>query len=63
MALWWVPVGHEPTVEEAKAKLTLLERLGPGRRTLSRSSSRLRRPSGGRCGACFLTSARERWLA
>ena len=29
MALWWVPVGHEPTVEEAKAKLTLLERLGP----------------------------------
>ena len=29
MALWWVPVGHVPTVEEAKAKLTLLERLGP----------------------------------
>lgn len=29
MALWWVPVGHIPTVEEAKEKLALLERLGP----------------------------------
>lgn len=29
MALWWVPVGHEPTVEEAKARLALLEKLGP----------------------------------
>lgn len=29
MALWWVPMGHEPTVEEAKAKLALLEKLGP----------------------------------
>lgn len=29
MALWWVPVGHVPTVEEAKAKLALLEKLGP----------------------------------
>ncbi len=29
MALWWVPAGHEPTVEEAKEKLALLEKLGP----------------------------------
>jgi hypothetical protein len=29
MCLWWVPVGHQPTVEEAMAKLELLERLGP----------------------------------
>jgi hypothetical protein len=29
MALWWVPAGHVPTVEEATARLALLERLGP----------------------------------
>lgn len=29
MALWWVPVGHAPTVAEAKAKLALLELSGP----------------------------------
>lgn len=29
MALWWVPAGHVPSVEEAKEKLALLERLGP----------------------------------
>ena len=29
MVLWWVPAGHETTVEEPKAKLELLERLGP----------------------------------
>jgi hypothetical protein len=29
MCLWWVPVGHTPTVEEGMAKLELLERLGP----------------------------------
>jgi hypothetical protein len=27
--LWWVPVGHTPSVEEGMAKLELLERLGP----------------------------------
>ncbi|WP_022951149.1 DUF3291 domain-containing protein [Leucothrix mucor] len=27
--LWWVPVGHIPTVEEAKAKLQHLEDNGP----------------------------------
>lgn len=29
MALWWVPVGHEPTVEEALEKLALLKANGP----------------------------------
>jgi heme-degrading monooxygenase HmoA len=29
MALWWVPAGTLPTVEEAKERLALLERLGP----------------------------------
>ncbi|MEO0974348.1 MAG: DUF3291 domain-containing protein [Pseudomonadota bacterium] len=28
-ALWWVPVGHEPTVEEGIAKLWHLDRFGP----------------------------------
>lgn len=29
MVLWWVPVGHRPTIDEAKAKLALLEANGP----------------------------------
>ncbi|MBI1358689.1 MAG: DUF3291 domain-containing protein [Alphaproteobacteria bacterium] len=29
MALWWVPAGTLPTLEDAKAKLDLLARLGP----------------------------------
>ena len=29
MALWWVPVGDEPTVEEALEKLALLKAHGP----------------------------------
>jgi hypothetical protein len=29
MVLWWIPAGHIPTVEEAKAKLDYLERCGP----------------------------------
>lgn len=29
MALWWVPVGHTPTIEEGLAKVDLIERLGP----------------------------------
>ncbi|MES1203608.1 MAG: DUF3291 domain-containing protein [Pseudomonadota bacterium] len=29
LALWWVPIGHTPTPEEAKAKLDLMARLGP----------------------------------
>ena len=28
MALWWVPAGHIPTVEEAKARLALLQEHG-----------------------------------
>jgi Domain of unknown function (DUF3291) len=31
MVLWWVPQGHEPTVAEAVAKLTLLREHGPSR--------------------------------
>lgn len=29
MALWWVPTGHLPSLQEAKDKLALLEQLGP----------------------------------
>jgi heme-degrading monooxygenase HmoA len=29
MALWWVPAGTTPTVEDAKQKLALLEQHGP----------------------------------
>jgi hypothetical protein len=29
MALWWVPAGHRPTVEEGWAKIQTLRRLGP----------------------------------
>lgn len=29
MALWWVPAGHEPTVEEALEKLALIKAHGP----------------------------------
>ncbi len=30
LALWWVAAGHVPTVEEAKVRLELLRRHGPG---------------------------------
>ena len=29
IALWWVPVGHTPTVEEGWGKIETLRRLGP----------------------------------
>ena len=29
LALWWVPVGHRPTVGEARDRLELLRRNGP----------------------------------
>ena len=29
MALWWIPADSLPTIEDAKARLELLERLGP----------------------------------
>ena len=29
VALWWIPVGHVPTMEEAKARLTRLDDRGP----------------------------------
>ena len=30
LALWWIAAGHEPSVAEAKARLTLLQDQGPG---------------------------------
>ncbi len=27
--LWWVPVGHVPTIQEGKEKLALLQERGP----------------------------------
>ena len=29
LALWWIPAGHIPTIDEAKARLASLERDGP----------------------------------
>jgi hypothetical protein len=29
MALWWIPAGHRPTIEEAKERLAALDREGP----------------------------------
>ena len=29
MALWWIPAGHLPSVDEAKQRLASLERYGP----------------------------------
>ena len=29
VALWWVPAGHRPTVDEAKDRLALIDRVGP----------------------------------
>ena len=34
-ALWWIPAGHTPTVEEAKAKLEQLQSNGPGPKAFS----------------------------
>ncbi len=30
LVLWWIPEGHEPTVEEARERLESLRRNGPG---------------------------------
>ncbi|WP_086932401.1 DUF3291 domain-containing protein [Agarilytica rhodophyticola] len=30
-ALWWIPAGHIPTVEEGREKLEILQRQGPSR--------------------------------
>ncbi|MCI5046537.1 MAG: DUF3291 domain-containing protein [Aquisalinus sp.] len=30
MALWWVPQGHQPSVEEGMLKLDLIDRTGTG---------------------------------
>jgi Domain of unknown function (DUF3291) len=29
LALWWIPAGHVPTIDEAKARLAQLDREGP----------------------------------
>src|SRR5258707_1097692 len=29
LALWWIPVGHIPTIDEAKARLASIEQNGP----------------------------------
>jgi heme-degrading monooxygenase HmoA len=29
MALWWIPAGHVPSIEEAKQRLAAIERHGP----------------------------------
>lgn len=29
LALWWVPAGHRPSIDEAKARLARLDREGP----------------------------------
>jgi hypothetical protein len=31
LALWWVPAGHIPTIDEAKSRLARLDREGPSR--------------------------------
>lgn len=31
LALWWIPAGHVPTVDEAKERLQLLKERGPSR--------------------------------
>ncbi len=33
--LWWVPAGHQPTVEEAEARLAELKSGGPSRRAFT----------------------------
>jgi hypothetical protein len=30
LVLWWVPAGHIPSLDEALARLDLLQREGPG---------------------------------
>ncbi|HUH07476.1 MAG TPA: DUF3291 domain-containing protein [Egibacteraceae bacterium] len=35
VALWWVPAGHLPTVDEAKQRLELLHRDGPSARAFT----------------------------
>ncbi len=30
MVLWWIPAGHQPTIDEALKKLELLRQIGAG---------------------------------
>ena len=34
-AMWWVPAGHVPTIEEGMSKLALIDRVGPSRRAFT----------------------------
>jgi len=47
-ALWWVPAGHRPTIEEGLAKLWHLDRYGPTRQAFT---FKARFPMPGRAGA------------
>ncbi len=47
-ALWWVPAGHRPTIDEALAKLWLLDRFGP---TPHAFTFKARFPAPGEAGA------------
>ncbi|PHR93351.1 MAG: hypothetical protein COA69_05285 [Robiginitomaculum sp.] len=33
--MWWVPIGHVPSLEEAKEKLALLDNIGPSKDAFS----------------------------
>lgn len=46
MALWWVPDGHRPTLDEAKERLSILDREGP---TPEAFTFRHRFPPPGQC--------------
>lgn len=35
MVLWWIPAGHQPTVEEAKQRLDLLQTQGASAQAFS----------------------------
>lgn len=34
-ALWWVPTGHRPTIDEALSKLWLIDRFGPSQQAFT----------------------------
>ena len=50
VALWWVPAGHRPSVEEAVARLDHLERHGPTPQAFT-SKRRFPAPSGHGAGS------------
>jgi len=38
LVLWWIPAGHEPTIEEAQGKLDYLREHGPSERAFNFSN-------------------------